>query len=102
MEVENFGTEKVHKQDHYGNPIGCWSHNPILDTRLYDIGFLDGEVSLQTANAIAQAMYAQCNMDGNKYLLLDCFVDVQKDPTAISQEEQNAINNGREYLWHLP
>ncbi len=53
--------------------------NPILDTQLYDIEFLDGEVTPLTANAIAQAMYAQCDIDSNKYLLLECFVDIQKD-----------------------
>ncbi len=52
------GTVKVHKRDLVGNPIGCQSDNPILDTQLYDIEFPDGEVTLLTENVIAQAMYA--------------------------------------------
>ncbi len=64
------GTMKARKQDLDGNPIGCQSNNPILDTRLYDVEFPNGEVIPLTANAIAQAMYAQCDVDRNKYLLL--------------------------------
>ncbi len=60
-----------------------------------------------TANAIAQAMYLQCDVDENEYLLLKSFVDVQKDPTAISPDEQKSVHNGREYMhrttlgWHI-
>ncbi len=50
------GTVRVHKRDLDGNPIGCRSDNPILDTHLYDVEFPDGEVTPLTANAIAQAM----------------------------------------------
>ncbi len=35
----------------------------------------DVEVSLLTGNLKAQAMYAWCNVDGNKYLLLECLAD---------------------------
>ncbi len=72
------GTVKVHKRDLDGNPIGCQLDNPILGTWLYDIEFPDGEVAPLTANAIAQAMYAQCDVDRNEYLLLECFVDIKK------------------------
>ncbi len=57
--------------------------------------FLDGEVTLLTVNPIVQAMYAQCNLDGNEYLLLECFVDVQK---AICLDKQKAVYNDRAYL----
>ncbi len=60
------GIAKAHKQDLDGNPIGCRSDNPILDTWLYDVEFPNGEVTPLTANAIAQAMYAQCDIDGNE------------------------------------
>ncbi len=94
------GTMKACKRDLDGNPIGRWLDNPILDTRLYDVEFPDGEVTLLMANAIAQAMYVQCNVDGNEYLLLDSFVDVQKDHTTISLDKQKSIYNGREYMHH--
>ena len=94
------GTVKVRKQDLDDNPIGCQSDNPILDTRLYDIEFPDGKVTPLMANTIVQAMYTQSNVDGNEYLLLKSFVDVQKVPTAISLDKQKSIHNGREYMRH--
>ncbi len=92
------GTVKSCKRDLDGNPIGCQSDIPILDTQMYDAEFPDGEVTPLTANAIAQAIYAQCDVENNEYLLLDSFVDVQKDHTAISLDKQKSIHNGREYM----
>ncbi len=60
------GTVKAHKKYCCGNSIGCWSDNPILDTCLYGIKFLDGDEVLLTAYMIVQAMYAKWNVDGNK------------------------------------
>ncbi len=71
-----------------------------MDTRLYELEFLDGEVTLLMAIMVAQAMYVQCNVDGNEYLLLECFVEIEKDPTAISLDKQRTVHNGQEYLHH--
>ncbi len=62
--------------------------NLILDTRLYGLEFLDDMLESQL-----QAMYAQCDVNGNEYLSLKCFVDVQKDPKAISIDEQKSVHN---------
>ncbi len=83
-----------------GNPIGCQLDNPILDTHPYDIKFSDGEVTPLTANAIVQAMYAQCNINGSEYLILECFVDAKKDHAAISLDKQKSAQNGQEYMCH--
>ncbi len=50
------------------------------------------------ANAGLQAMYAQYNVNGNEYLLLECFVDVQKDNTAIGLDEKKSVHDGQEYI----
>ncbi len=63
---------KARKRELDGNPVGRRADNPNMDTRLYDIEFPDGEVTPLTANAIVQAMYAQCNVDRNEYLLCRC------------------------------
>ncbi len=94
------GTIKACKRDLDGNPI-CWqSDNPILDTCFIDIELPDDEVTLLTANMTAQAMYAQCDIDRNVYFSLECFVDIKKDSTAISLDDQKAVHNGQEYLHH--
>ncbi len=91
-------TVRACKQDLDDNPIGHESKNLILNTFLYDVEFLDGKLTLLTANAIVQAMYAQCDINRNEYILLECSVDVQKDPTAISCDEmKHFIMAGRTY-----
>ena len=71
-----------------GNVMGRSQPKPILDTRMYQVEFTGGNVTESTANAIAESMYAQCNTEGNEYLLLDALVDYQKDNKAISLSDQ--------------
>jgi hypothetical protein len=64
-----------HKRDNDGNPIGLANANPILNMREYTFTFNDGDETVLNANLIAEAMYAQCNPDGNQYVLLDSIID---------------------------
>jgi hypothetical protein len=81
--------------------------NPIKDTRTYEVEFPGGEIAELTANAIAEAMYAQCNDDGNEYLLFDCIVDHKKNNKALTQKTQPMRHNGRDSMrrntvgWYL-
>jgi hypothetical protein len=63
------------KRDKDSNPIGLANANPILDTREYTFTFHDGDETILNANLIAEAIYAQCNPDGNQYVLLDSIID---------------------------
>lgn len=54
--------------------------------------FQDGEVMPLSANVSAQAMYTQCDIDRNEYL-----VDVKCDHAAITLEEQKSMHNGQLY-----
>ena len=63
-------------RDASGNVMGKSHTNPILDTRMYQVEFTGGEVKELTDNVIAVSMYAQCNLEGNEYLLLDALVRV--------------------------
>jgi hypothetical protein len=56
------------KRDADGNLIGWSNANPILDSRLYEVEFANGEVAKLTANVIVEAMFAQCDEDGNEYI----------------------------------
>ena len=57
------------KQHADSNLIVRSNKNPILDMHLYEMEFLGGITEL-TENIIAELMYAQCDIDGNEYLLL--------------------------------
>ena len=51
-----------------------------------------------TANAISESMYAQCDPDGNQYVLLDDIIDFHKTNSALSIEDQNIVVKERAYM----
>ncbi len=63
------------KRDKDGNPVRLANANPILDTHEYTFTFDDGDETVLIANLIAEAMYVQCHLDGNQYVLLDSIID---------------------------
>ena len=54
--------------------------------------FEDGTEAELAANAIAQNMYAQCDPDGDCYVLFDSIVDWRKSSTTLSYDGQIARN----------
>ena len=50
---------KQRKLDDDGNPIGTESTNPLVDTRAYEIEFIDGTTETITANIIADNLLAK-------------------------------------------
>jgi hypothetical protein len=70
-------------RDADGNPKGRANSNPILDTCDCTGTFDNGDVTNLTANLIAESMYAQCDRDGNQYVLLDSLQDHQRLDTAL-------------------
>ena len=46
------------------------------------------------ANVIAILMYAQCDPDGNQYVLLDSIVDYRKQDNALSLSDQKIVVKG--------
>ena len=89
---------KTRKRDADGNVVGKANSNPILDTRTYDVEFEDGDVTEFTANIIAENMYAQCDAEGNQYVLLDKIVDYRKDGHTLKAQDQMIVVNGQESL----
>ena len=73
--------------DDNGNPVGKANDNPILDTRQYEVEFLDGTTEILTANTIADNLLSQVDDEGHKQLLLSKIIDHQKYEDAISQED---------------
>jgi hypothetical protein len=95
------------KQDLYGVTRGKASANPILDKRTYNVEFPDGRSEEYTANVIAKNMYAQCDEEGNQFLMLQGIVGHKTDGHAVeradmyikvgSNKQIRKTNNG----WHL-
>ena len=66
------------KRDADGKVMGTAHHNPALDTHVYEVQFPDGRTEELAANIIAEAVYAQCDANGNQYVLLDAIIDYCK------------------------
>ena len=62
--------------------------NPVLDTRMYHVELVGGKVIELATNVIAELIYAQCDADGNEYLLLDLLLDHRKENETIFLTEQ--------------
>ena len=89
------GTVKQRRIDELGVPTGHRNNNPILDTRTYLVEFPDGAELEYTANTIAENMWAQCDIDGNQWLLMEAIVDHRSDKTAVRKQDATIIVNGR-------
>jgi hypothetical protein len=56
---------------------------PMMDSRTYEIEFLNGRSDEYTANVNAENMYAQCDTKGNQLKIMDCIIDHKKDGHAL-------------------
>ena len=91
------GTVKTSVKDFEGQLTGKADKNPILDTRVYNVEFSDGENAELGANIIMEWMYAQCDIEGSKYRLMDHIIAHKKDINAVSKDNQNVTVNGKSY-----
>jgi hypothetical protein len=81
------------KRDHNGNPIGKANKNPILDTRLYQVIFPDGETAEYSANIIAECLYSRVDDEGHQYLLIDEIIDWMQTNEAVKDEENFQVSH---------
>ena len=86
-------------RDNDDNVIGRANKNPILDTRGYVAEFEDGDQAELSANTIAQSMYAQCDPDGDQYVMFDSIVDFRSSTTALCYADQKVLKaDGRSFM----
>ena len=92
-------TKRLRDKD--GKPIGTANDNPILDTRMYEVEYLDGHKVALSANVIAENMFAQVDELGRRHQLLDTILDTRTDGSELKGEEafvlsQNGVRRRRE------
>lgn len=75
-----------------GKPIGVAHKNPFLDTRQYEVEYLDGTIEIVPANLIAENLLAQVDEEGHRQLLLDEIIDHRKTKDAIDIKDGFIIN----------
>ena len=74
-------------RDANGIPIGTEHDNPILNTRMYEVEFMDREKSSLSANYIAENLFAQIDDDGNRQVLLNEIIDHHTTGHQIMQQD---------------
>ena len=74
---------RVTKQLKEVNP----NENPILDTRMDEVEYLDGERISLAANNIAENLFAQIDDDGNHQVLTDETIGYRSNEHALKQQD---------------
>jgi len=82
-------------RDAEGKPIGTAHSNPILDSRMYEVEYLDGYTTSIAANAIAENMFAQVDAEGNRHVLFDEIIDHRCDGTEVKMQDAFLKVKGR-------
>ena len=70
-----------------GNVVDSFNHNKMLDTRIYDIRFIDGMVQQLSANRIALSMYENVDSEGFTTKKLDQVKKHRKTDKAIEKSD---------------
>ena len=79
--------------------MGLAHRNPVLDIHVSEVRFPDRRTEELAANVIAEAVYAQCDANGNQYVLLDAIVDYRKDPSvAVARNDQVLVVDGKKIV----
>ena len=68
-------------------PIGTADDNPILDTPMYEVEFMDGTKQSLSANYIAENVFTQVDQDGNRQVLLDEIIDYRTTGKEVKQQD---------------
>ena len=74
-------------KDANGIPIGTANDNPILDTQMYVVEFLDRTKTLLSTNYIAENLFSQVDDNGNRQVLLDEIIDHRTNGSHVLQQD---------------
>ena len=74
-------------KDANGLPIGTANEEPILDTIVYEVEYVDGHKASLTANAITQNMFAQVDDKGNRHVLFDKTINHRHTALALKHAD---------------
>ena len=84
------------KRNADGNLIGRKHRIPTLDSRVYDVEFLDGERQQISYNLLAEHLFSQMDEEGVQHQLFHEIVDHRKNPKrAVEKADQFFVKNGK-------
>jgi hypothetical protein len=85
-DIATTGTVIARKKDRNGNVVGKSHPNPVLDTRVMEVQFPDGNVQEFAANVIAEHLYSQVDDEGRRFLIVDEIIDHKMDGSAVTPD----------------
>ena len=92
------GTVKRRATESDGELRGTANDNPMLDTRMYEVEFGEGQLREYSANVIAENMFAQVEGDGHVSLLFDSIVGHERDDNrAVKLKDAFFVKDGKKY-----
>jgi hypothetical protein len=92
------GQVKQCKRGTDGLPIGCAHTNPILNMHVYEVEMPDGGVVDYAANVIAECMYAQCDAEGNQFLMLEAIEDHKCTDDVMHADKLYVEINSKQHI----
>ncbi len=81
-------------KDENGNPIGEADKNPILDTTMFVVEFLDGSTMAISASTIAENVFAQVDQEGHRLMYINKIADHRTTHRAIKEADAFTITKG--------
>ena len=76
-------TVKKRAVDVDGKPVGVAHSNPLLDTRKYEVEYIDGMTEILSANIIAENLLAQVDEEGHRQMLFDEIINHRTNAHTI-------------------
>ena len=80
-------------RDEEGRPVGTAHNNPLLDSRWYEVEFVDGQIQELTANIIAENLIAQVDEEGRRQLMMSEIIDHRILDDAIPKSQGTYMNS---------
>ena len=76
------GKVKCHALGPEGKVVGKYDHNPFLNSMMYEVEFVDGQVQEYSANVIAENMLTRVDLEGFSTTLIEWIIDCHKDESV--------------------
>ena len=74
-------------KDANGIPIGTAHDNPLFDTRMYEVEYVDGEKAALSANHITENLFAQVDDEGNRHVLMHEIIGHRTNRQEVKQQD---------------
>ena len=92
---------KKEKLDNKGEPIGTKNQTSLLDTRLYEVEFINGTTEALTYNIVAEILLSRIYEEGHWKLSLDRIINHIEFNTSIKNSDGYMITSTVIKQWKM-